>query len=145
MTRQKTEPVLYAEDEADDVFFMQAAFKRAGVERLLHAVSDGEQAIGYLAGTGPYADRELYPLPGLVLLDLNLPGRSGFEVLAWLRSQPTFRDLTVVVFSSSGRPEDRAKAAKLGATEYLLKPASGGEFTNTARLLRERWLSEAGR
>lgn len=134
-------PVLYAEDEADDVFFMRAAFKRVGVEHHLEAVSDGEQAIGYLAGEGPYADRNQFPMPGLLLLDLNLPVRSGFEVLGWLRSQAHLGHLKVVVFSSSGRPEDRVRAAQLGATGYLLKPASGAEFADTARLLRERWLA----
>lgn len=132
--------MLYAEDEPDDVFFMRTAFQRAGVNRLLQAVSDGEQAIGYLAGDGAFADREQYPLPALLLLDLNLPIRSGFEVLAWLRSQAHLRDLAVVVFSSSGRPEDRDRAAELGATGYLLKPTSGAEFAETARLLQERWL-----
>lgn len=134
-------PVLYAEDEPDDVFFMRAAFKRAGLPRELHAVGDGEQAIGYLAGHGPYSDRERHPPPDLVLLDLNLPIRSGFEVLAWIRSQADLRGLAVVIFSSSGRPEDRNRAAELGATAYLQKPMSGGEFVAIAQLLGERWLA----
>jgi CheY-like chemotaxis protein len=136
--------LLYVEDEEDDVFFMENAFRRLDPPVSIHAVEDGERAISYLAGRPPYADRDKYPLPACVLLDLNLPIRSGFEVLEWLRSQPQFKKLPVVIFSSSGRPEDRRRAQKLGATDYLLKPASGREFLDTARRLTERWLVAPG-
>ena len=132
--------VLYVEDEEDDVFFMRNAFKRIGVEDRFHAVEDGERAINYLSGQEPYANREDHPLPTFVLLDLNLPVRSGFEVLEWLRSQPQFEKLPVVIFSSSGRLEDRQRAEKLGATDYLLKPTSGSQFLEMARQLNETWL-----
>jgi CheY-like chemotaxis protein len=132
--------VLYVEDEPDDVFFMQRAFDRASIDHSLVTVADGQQAIEYLAGTGCYNDRRAYPLPSLVLLDLHLPIRSGFEVLEWLRQQRVLETVTVVVFSSSGRPEDQEKAQALGASAYIIKPASGLDFTETARELRERWL-----
>jgi CheY-like chemotaxis protein len=133
--------ILYVEDEEDDVFFMKDAFRRVGPVVSFHAVEDGERAIAYLAGSPPYMDRGEHPLPACVLLDLNLPIRSGFEVLEWLRGQPQFQQLPVVVFSSSGRPEDRQRAQQLGATDYLLKPASGREFVDTARRLSERWFA----
>ena len=79
-----------------------------------------------------------------VLLDLNLPVQSGFEVLGWLRQQPQFKELTVVVFSSSGRPEDRRRAQELGATDYVLKPSSGVDFVEVARRFNERWLTDKG-
>lgn len=135
--------VLYVEDEEDDVFFLKNAFKRLGVDGCLHAVEDGERAIAYLAGLPPYADRERHPLPTFVLLDLNLPIRSGFEVLEWLRSHPQFKNMPVVIFSSSGRLEDRQRAEQLGATEYLLKPTSGIQFVDMARRLVDSWLSGA--
>ncbi len=135
--------VLYVEDEEDDVFFMRNAFKRLGIEDYFHAVDDGERAISYLAGREPYADRACHPMPGVVLLDLNLPIRSGFEVLEWLRSQQQFRTLPVVIFSSSGRMEDRRRAEELGATEYLLKPTSGAQFFDTAQQLAKTWLLHA--
>jgi CheY-like chemotaxis protein len=103
-------------------------------------VDDGEKALAYLAGVPPYADRTVHPLPTLILLDLNLPLRSGFEVLAWVRAQPELRDLPVVIYSSSGRPEDRARATALGATDYLLKPSSGMGFVTVARQVKEGWL-----
>lgn len=134
--------VLYVEDEEDDVFFMRNAFKRLGYDDRFHAVGDGDRAISYLAGRDHYSDRANHPLPSVVVLDLNLPIRSGFEVLEWLRGQPEFKALPVVIFSSSGRVEDRRRAEELGATEYQLKPASGAQFLNTARQLVESWLEK---
>jgi CheY-like chemotaxis protein len=135
--------ILYVEDEADDVFFMRMAFRKTQLSPRLEVVEDGQRAIAYLAGEGPFSDRTRHPVPSLVLLDLNLPVYSGFEVLAWLRSRAEFKQLSVVVFSSSGRPEDRARAQQLGASGYLLKPASGLDFTQVAGLLSEGWLERA--
>ena len=132
--------VLYVEDEEDDVFFMRNAFKRLGYHDRFHAVEDGDRAISYLSGLEKYSDRASHPLPTVVVLDLNLPMRSGFEVLEWLRSQPEFKALPVVIFSSSGRLEDRQKAEALGATDYQLKPASGAQFLATAQQLVVSWL-----
>jgi CheY-like chemotaxis protein len=132
--------MLYVEDEPDDVFFMRDAFRRLGMEVGFGAVEDGGRAISYLAGEGPFADRERHPLPVCVLLDVNLPVRSGFEVLAWVRAQPAMEKLPVIMFSSSGRLEDRQRAQQLGATDYLLKPASGREFIHVARRIAETWL-----
>lgn len=136
--------VLYVEDEQDDVLFMQAAFRRVGVAAPLHAVMDGQQAISYLAGEGEFGDRQRHPLPALVLLDLNLPLQNGFEVLAWIRGQPQFSRLPVIVFSSSGRPEDRRRATELGATDYALKPASGMQFGEVVRALKDIWQRTTG-
>lgn len=126
--------VLYVEDEADDVLFMRRAFRKCGWT--LQAVEDGRQAIDYLSGAAPYDDRERHPLPSLVLLDLNLPRVSGFEVLQWIRSREDLRGIPVVVFSSSGRPEDRSRAASLGADDYLLKPSSGALFGEVVAALK---------
>jgi CheY-like chemotaxis protein len=132
--------ILYVEDEADDVFFMRTAFRRLGMETSFEAVEDGGRAISYLSGQPPFDDRERHPLPVCLLLDLNLPVRSGFEVLAWLREQPGLKELPVVIFSSSGRLEDRERAQQLGTTDYLLKPTSGMDFAHAARLVADTWL-----
>lgn len=142
---QHPPPLLYVEDEPDDVFFLRAAFRRVGLPPDFPVVEDGEKAIAYFAGEPPYEDRERHPLPSLVLLDLNLPLRSGFEVLEWLRSRPEGRTLDVIIFSSSGRPEDRSRAAELGASGYLLKPASGLDFAAIASELKQAWLNPDGR
>jgi CheY-like chemotaxis protein len=133
---QEKMAVLYVEDEPDDVFFMSLAFRRESVQAEFKTVEDGRRAIAYLAGEEAYADRETFPLPRLVLLDLNLPVPSGFEVLQWIRQQEQFRELPVIVFSSSGRPEDRERACRNGATDYFLKPSSGLQFADTVRKLQ---------
>ena len=133
--------VLYVEDEESDAFFMQRAFKRAGLDCVLHIVSDGREAIDYLSGKGTYTDRGQHPIPTVVLLDLNLPLISGFKVLEWMRSQPDFRSLPVVIFSSSSDPEDRSKALKRGANELVEKPRSGILFVNVVKGLQEKFLT----
>lgn len=130
--------LLYVEDEENDVLFMRRALARAGLALDFQSVCDGDKAVAYLAGEGAYADR---PRPRLVLLDLNLPARSGFEVLEWIGQQPALRDIPVVVFSSSGRPEDRERARALGASDYMLKPTSTLLLVDIARTLWARWLS----
>ncbi len=135
-----TATVLYVEDEEGDVFFMRAAFRKAGLGGVLRAVGNGQEAMDYVSGSGPYADRELHPFPSMILLDLNLPLVSGFEVLEWLKAFPEFRGLPVIVFSSSARAEDKAKARELGAVDYVEKPASGVDFPQVVDRLRERWL-----
>src|SRR5262245_28825507 len=118
------QPVLYAEDEDNDVFLMRRAFERAGVENALQVVGDGTKAIQYLSGAGEFADRRRFPMPCLVLLDLNLPRRSGLEVLKWLREQPALQELPVVMLTSSLQDCDIGSAYNLGANGYLVKPPS---------------------
>ena len=92
--------ILYVEDEETDVMLLQHVFTRVGITNLLKTVKDGKEAKDYLAGNPPYNDRQLYPIPGLLLLDLNLPYWSGLEVLGWLREQPRLRWLPAVIFTS---------------------------------------------
>jgi CheY-like chemotaxis protein len=134
--------VLYVEDEDFDLIFMQTAFRKAGLGESLFRVADGQEAIDYLTGAGSYSDRTRHPLPGVLLLDLNLPLISGFEVLKWLRETSDFKSLPVVVLSSSSREEDKLRAQQLGANEYLEKPASGLHFGKIVDRLKEAWLRE---
>src|SRR5712664_4227778 len=113
--------ILYAEDEPDDILFLQRALKTAGLPHTLNAVSDGEEALQYLAGEGPFTDRARYPLPDLILLDINMPKQTRIDVLVRLRIQPNFKSLPVLIFTSSSRSEDRESARQLGADDYLLK------------------------
>lgn len=122
--------VLYVEDEEDDVFFLREAFRRARLGADLRAVGDGRDAIRYLSGEPPYDDRAQQPLPDLVLLDLNLPLLSGFEVLSWVREHPALSRLPVLVFSSSSFDDDLRKAYALRADGYLVKPSSGMDFNH---------------
>ncbi len=133
--------VLYVEDEEDDVLLMKLAFEKAGLGQALQSVGDGIDAMKYLAGENSYADRQRHPLPSLVLLDLNLPVKSGFEVLDWMRGRPELRQIPVVVFSSSDIPEDKARARDLGARDFIEKPSGGKDaFGRVVRSLSDKWI-----
>src|SRR5512140_2548494 len=136
--------VLYVEDEATDVLFMRWAFREAGLADSLRSVGDGRDAIAYLAGNGVYADRGQHPLPALILLDLNMPVVSGFEVLEWLLERPELRSLPVVVFSSSTREDDRVEALGLGVRVYVQRPGGGWGFVKGGEGWKERGLSGVG-
>jgi CheY-like chemotaxis protein len=113
--------ILLVEDRPEDIRLVQLTFQKLGVQNPLHVVSNGEQAIDYLSGTGFYRDRAQWPVPQLVLLDLHLPGISGFEVLSWMRSEPSLSRIPVVVLTSSDNHRDIDEAYHFGATSYLHK------------------------
>jgi CheY-like chemotaxis protein len=116
--------ILLVEDSPDDAFFMEYALKKGGIPHPVHLVVDGEAAIDYLSGTGQYSDREAFPLPTVIFLDLKLPCLNGFEVLAWLRGQPALRHLPVFILTGSSEERDRRRARELGAQGYFVKPPS---------------------
>ena len=135
--------ILYVEDEKSDVLLLRAAFTLARLTNPVHVVVDGAEAIDYLAGNRPFADRKQHPLPALVLLDLNLPKKSGFEVLSWIRQQPQFASLPVVIYTSSVGLMDKNTARLLGATDYFVKRSGVSHIAELARILVERWLTPA--
>src|ERR1041384_2734772 len=116
--------ILLVEDNEEDILLMKRAFRNAHIANPLRVVKDGEEALQYLAGNGPYADRGRHPMPFLVLLDLRLPKLSGFEVLAWIRDQSELAELTVVVLTGSDHVPDATKARELGANSYMVKPGT---------------------
>jgi CheY-like chemotaxis protein len=118
----RTAPLLLVEDNEDDVFIFQRAFRRAGLAHPLHTAADGQEAIDYLAGAGKFTDRALHPLPALIFLDLKLPRRSGHDVLAWIAAQPELPSVPVVVLTSSAELRDLKRSRELGALHYLVKP-----------------------
>jgi CheY-like chemotaxis protein len=120
--------ILYAEDNPDDAVILKIVFRRAGLPQLVSCVDDGEDAIEWIGGTGKFADRERYPFPDLLLLDLKMPRKSGFDVLEWLRDSEPFGHLPVVILSSSDDPRDITRAAGLGVTKYFKKSASCSEL-----------------
>lgn len=115
--------VLYADDDENDRLLMRHAFRKADAGGTLRVVSDGQQAVDYLSGAGAFASREKNPLPHLLLLDVKMPGLSGFEVLRWVRGHARFRKLPVVMLTSSNQDADFRLADALGATAYLIKPS----------------------
>ena len=135
--------ILYVEDEEADIFLLRHAFKKAGLSAVsLQAVSDGETAIRYLSGAGQYSNRQEYPLPALVLLDLKMPGTSGLDVLAWIRQQPHLCALVVITLSSSANPADVRRAYELGANSFIEKPSGTEQTIRLAQALSNWWLEQ---
>jgi len=131
--------ILLVEDDPNDVLLIQRAFQKAGLSNILKVVRDGEQAIDYLSGQGAYVERERFPLPFLLLLDLKMPGTNGFEVLQWVRSEPNLKRLLVVVLTSSNLQADVDRAYELGANSYLVKPVEFGEMVNMIQRFEAYW------
>jgi CheY-like chemotaxis protein len=132
--------ILLVEDDDNDAYLIGLAFKKAAIPNPLQRVQDGEEAINYLAGTGCYADRAIYPFPILTLLDLKLPRKSGFEVLSWIESQRHLSSTVVVVRSSSWIARDVDRAYQLGASAYLVKPLQMEELIESVRAIETFWL-----
>jgi CheY-like chemotaxis protein len=122
--RYESKNVLVVEDSADDVELLLIAARTAPDVISFHVVTDGEQALAYLNGEGPFADRHAHPFPGLVLLDLSLPGMDGFAVLAWIRQHPEFSGLKVFVWTDSGDPAALDRAIQTGANRFVPKSVS---------------------
>ena len=131
--------ILQVEDDANDVFLLQRAFREVAIINPVRVVTDGQMVIDYLSGQGSFANRVEFPMPGLILLDLKLPHRSGREVLEWIRSQAAFRRILVIVFTSGQYAGDIGLAYDLGANAFLLKPQDFSQYVGVARLLKD-WL-----
>jgi len=132
--------ILLAEDEETDAYFVNMAFKKAGLPHSISHVLDGQQVIEYLKGEGHFADRKLHPLPQLLLLDLKMPRVNGFDVLTWLQEHADLKKMPVVVLSSSDYPDDLETARKLGASDYRIKPSNPQQLVQFAIDMDKRWL-----
>ena len=132
--------ILIVEDNGDDVALIRRAFKHCKIVNPLSVVADGDSAVAYLSGSGPYADRTAHPLPALVMLDLKLPRRSGLEVLAWMKQQPLLRRTPVVILTSSKEHEDVNRAYDLGANSYLTKPVEFDDLRALIERMHLYWL-----
>jgi CheY-like chemotaxis protein len=138
MVARKT--VLVADDDENDIRLLTRAFLRTGINVPMKWVRDGEEAIQYLQGDKPFADREAFPLPILLLLDLKMPRTNGFEVLEWVRKQAGLRRLLVVVMTSSDEPQDVDRAYDLGANSFLKKPDDFNDLTRMSQKLHDYWM-----
>jgi CheY-like chemotaxis protein len=131
--------ILLTEDNEDDAFIFERAFKQAGGKNPLQVAADGQEVHDYLSGAGKFADRKRFPMPVLLLLDLKLPLRSGLEVLEWIRGEPGLMSLPVVVLTSSAEHRDLAASRDLGARFYLLKPPTPRTLSELISLYRAEW------
>ena len=132
--------ILLVEDDENDVFFMRHAMERARITTPLQVARDGQSALEYLSGTGDFADRARFPLPGFVLLDLRLPRLPGLDVLQWIRGHRDHETMVVIVLTSSKDPRDIENAYRFGANAYLVKPADADQLAGMVEDLRDFWL-----
>jgi CheY-like chemotaxis protein len=138
----QTQTILLVEDNPVDILLMQRAFRNETFANTsLQIVRDGDAAVFYLNGDGEYSDRDRYPLPAIILLDLKLPRRSGHEVLVWLRQQPELKRLPVVMLTSSSQTPDVKRAYDLGVNSYLVKPVGFASLLEMMQSFREYWLN----
>jgi CheY-like chemotaxis protein len=134
--------ILLVEDNEDDAFFMKQALKDAEIQNPLQWVEDGQAAVDYLAGTGKFTDRLQYPLPMVVFLDLKLPFKTGHQVLEWIRAQPQFQKLIVIVLTSSNEPVDLNRSYHLGANSFVVKPPTAEQLLQLAEAFKLWWLRQ---
>jgi len=132
--------ILLAEDLPDDIVLIRRALERAGVKNPFFVVRDGEECLAYLEGMGKYANRDEYPLPDILLLDIKMPKTDGFEVLRTIRSIKSLSALRIVMLTSSEEIFDINKAYGLGANSFLVKPLEFEDFTAMMRTLSSFWL-----
>ena len=114
--------LLIVEDNEDDIFFVERIFKQIGARCELRFARDGIEAIEYLSGKGAFQDRAKYPMPTIILMDLKMPRRNGFEVLEWMHNQEEIRLIPTIVVTSSTLQEDVTRAYRLGANAVMNKP-----------------------
>lgn len=132
--------ILLVEDNEDDVFLTEQALKKLKCENPVRVVGDGDQAVNYLSGEGEFADREKFPFPRLVLLDLKLPYRSGLDILAWMREHGNLPRPFVAVLTGSNEPSDLRKAYELGCNTYLVKPPTPQMIYDIIKQFNLDWL-----
>src|ERR1700744_4605349 len=134
-----SDPILYVEDSADDVFFMQRAFKKVNPTVDLRVITDGQQAADFFdpekTGQPPVA-------LSLVILDLNLPGRSGLEVLRQIRSKFPFAKVPVVLFTASSEQSDIDSCYEAGCNGYVVKPNNPEDLKTLISVIHDFWIKE---
>jgi CheY-like chemotaxis protein len=121
-------PILAAEDEEADRLILELAFEEAKLPNRLIIVHNGKEVVDYLTGRPPYTDRAAYPLPALLLSDLKMPHMDGFDILEWLATRSEFKNLPVVIITSSSHEGDMEKARQLGARDFFVKPHTLSEY-----------------
>lgn len=139
-TAKKPLTILMADDDEDDRVLAREAMEESRVLNQLYFVEDGVELIAYLNGTDKYADREQHPMPGLILLDLNMPKKDGREALKEIKSDPRLRRIPVVILTTSKAEEDMLRGYDLGAASYITKPVTFSSLVELMRTLGKYWV-----
>jgi CheY-like chemotaxis protein len=133
------QPILLVEDSPEDLETTLRAFKKSGLGNPIHHCPDGEAALDYLHRRGDFARAEQAPRPAVVLLDLNLPGTDGREVLAEIKQDPALKSIPVIVLTTSSDERDINTCYLAGANSYVQKPVDLGKFIEAVQRLKEFW------
>jgi CheY-like chemotaxis protein len=132
--------VLLVEDDENDVVLVQHTFKKAQIHNPLQVVTDGAEAVEYLKGDGKYEDRERWPLPELIVMDIKMPRLTGFEVLEWVKGNGgPLRRIPIVIVSGSDNPDDINRAYELGANAYMVKPMDSRGVEHLFQSITHYW------
>jgi CheY-like chemotaxis protein len=137
---RESDPILIVDDSETDAELFRSALQEAQVENPLVHVSSYDEAMDYLMARGKYLDRITYPIPLIVFLDINMPGKSGLDVLQWIRENERMKRLVVIMMSGSTSDADISRAYALGANSYLLKPETREDLVKTLVHFRMYWL-----
>jgi len=132
-------PILIAEDDENDAYILQRGLRAAGFHNPFHISPDGADAVRYLKGEAPYADRGKHRFPRIIITDLKMPNMDGFELLEWLKEHGDCNVIPCLVLSSSQQPRDVQRAYRLGANSYLMKPPTFEELVEHLQLVLRYW------
>jgi len=131
--------MLVAEDDPDDVFLLQRALAKSRLPINAHYLPDGNLVLDYLHGVGPFQDRQAYPFPRILMLDIKMPGMGGFEILHDVRSDPNLKRVVAVMFTNSPVVRDIDRAYDLGANAYVVKPGDPADLVTFLRRIYDFW------
>ncbi len=131
--------ILIADDDPDDRLMTQDAFKENHLKNELYFVEDGEQLMNYLNGVGKFSDREKYPMPGLILLDLNMPKKDGREALKEIKSDHDLKRIPIIILTTSKAEEDVLKTYDLGVNCFITKPVTFQGLVEVTNILGKYW------
>jgi CheY-like chemotaxis protein len=136
---QQMKTVLIVDDNEDDVLVLQRLMRRHGLINPVRTFSSGDEAIGYLSGEGRYAERNLFPYPSILFLDLELPGKSGKDVLRWISSHAEVPKFEIIVYTDIAMFPELQKCYELGATGFLFKQEQEPQFKKLLHEFSEHW------
>ncbi|MCA9212736.1 MAG: response regulator [Planctomycetales bacterium] len=139
-TTSNTLNILLVEDQEADVQLILRALTKGGIANPIHVVRDGQEALDYFSGEGQFADRNRFPIPGLILLDLKLPKVNGLQVLEQLKQTEELKRIPVIVLTSSSESKDVNRAYDVGANSYLVKPVQFSAFCEVVTQIKLYWL-----
>jgi CheY-like chemotaxis protein len=134
--------ILIAEDVEEDAVMVMDSLKKAGVKNPVLTVQDGDEVVAYLKGEGRFAERNKFPFPSVLLLDLKMPRMGGFQVMEWLRTQEIFKNLLIIVLTGCHELREVQKAYSLGAHSFLIKPCNPDDIKNLVRWFAAHWEGE---